>query len=122
MAKRKLFNPKKKTNIEITVRMLDIVSVGMPQMKKDLTDMRKSTWRNLYREVNIEFLDESLRMPGKRRVNILMQYIFLLLASPEMAIQSRFVCIVYFVICIPVRWLAGKTHELKDFPVGDPPE
>ena len=33
-------------------------------------------------EVNIEFLDESLRMPGKRRDNILMRNIFVLLASP----------------------------------------
>ena len=47
-------------------------------------------------EVNIEFLDESLRMPGKRRDNILMQNIFVLLASPEMPAQSRFLCIVYF--------------------------
>ena len=27
--------------------MLDIVSVGIPQMKKDLIDTRKATWRNL---------------------------------------------------------------------------
>ena len=46
--------------------------------------------------VNIELLDESLRMPGKRRDNILMQNIFVLLALPEMAAQSRFLCIVYF--------------------------
>ena len=37
------------------------------------------------REVNIEFVDELLRMPGKRRDNILMQNIFVLLASPEIA-------------------------------------
>ena len=47
MAKRYLFNPKKNTNIESTARILDIVSVGMPQMKKELIDTRKSTWRNL---------------------------------------------------------------------------
>ena len=47
MAKKELFNPKKKTNIKRPARMLDIVSVGMPQMKKELTNMRKSTWRNL---------------------------------------------------------------------------
>ena len=34
MAKRELFNPKKKTNIQSTARMFDIVSVGIPQMKK----------------------------------------------------------------------------------------
>ena len=34
------------------------------------------------REVNIEFLDEYLRMPGKRRDNILTRNIFVLLALP----------------------------------------
>ena len=33
MAKREMFNPKKKTNSKSTARMLDIVSVGIPQMK-----------------------------------------------------------------------------------------
>ena len=47
MAKRDLFNPKTKTNIKSTARMLDIVSVGMPQMKKELIVTRKSTWSNL---------------------------------------------------------------------------
>ena len=32
--------------------------------------------------VNIEFLDESLRMPGKRCDNILMQNLYVLLKSP----------------------------------------
>ena len=43
MEKRELFNPKKKTNIESTDRMLDIVSVGMPRMNKELIDTRKAT-------------------------------------------------------------------------------
>ena len=47
MAKRELFNPNKKTNIKSTARMLDIVSVGIPKMKKEIIDMRKATWRNL---------------------------------------------------------------------------
>ena len=47
MKKRELFNPKKKTNTESTACMLDIVSVGMTQMKKELIDTRKATWRNL---------------------------------------------------------------------------
>ena len=46
LEKRELFNPKKKTNIDSTARMLDIVSVGIPQMKKELIDTRKSTWKN----------------------------------------------------------------------------
>ena len=60
------------------------------------------------REVNIEFLDESLRMPGKRIENILMQNMFVLLASPEMAAQSRFLCIVYFAIYLPMRLLEDR--------------
>ena len=47
MAKRGLFNPKKKTNIESTAHMLEIVFLGMPQMKKEIIDTRKATWRNL---------------------------------------------------------------------------
>ena len=43
MAKRELFNTKKKTNINSTVRMLGIVSVGMPQMKKEIIDTWKTT-------------------------------------------------------------------------------
>ena len=43
VAKRELFNPKKKNNINRTARMLDIVSVGVPQMKKELIDTRKDT-------------------------------------------------------------------------------
>ena len=48
------------------------------------------------REVNIEFLDESLRIPRKIRGKIIVQNLFVLLASPEMVAQSRFLCIVYF--------------------------
>ena len=47
-------------------------------------------------EVNIELLDEALRMTGKRRDNILMQNLFLLLTSTEIAAQYYFLCIVYF--------------------------
>ena len=47
MAKRELFKTKKKTNIKSTARMIDIVSVDMPQMKKELIDTQKAPWRNL---------------------------------------------------------------------------
>ena len=50
------------------------------------------------REVNIEFLYEDLIMPGKRRDNILIRNVFVLLDSPEMAAQSLFLCMVYFAI------------------------
>ena len=47
MAKRELFNSKNKTNIEITARMINIVYMGRPLMKKELINQKKSTWRNL---------------------------------------------------------------------------
>ena len=47
MEKRYLFKSKKKTNIESTSRVLDIVSVGLPQMNKELIDTQKATWGNL---------------------------------------------------------------------------
>ena len=47
MSKRELFNPKKNTNIKSTSLMLDIVSVGMSQIKKNLIDTHKATWSNL---------------------------------------------------------------------------
>ena len=47
MAKRDLFNPKNNNKIESTARMIDIVSVGIPQMKKELINTRKSIWSNL---------------------------------------------------------------------------
>ena len=47
MEKRELLNPKKNTNIKSTDRMLDIVSLGISKMKKEIIDTRKSTCRNL---------------------------------------------------------------------------
>ena len=41
VAKRELFNPKKNTNIKSTARNIFIVTVGMPQMKKELIDIFK---------------------------------------------------------------------------------
>ena len=73
-------------------------------------------------EVRIEFLVESLRIPDKRRDNILMRNIFVLLARQKWQRNIVFICIVYFAICIPMRWLAERTNELKEFPVGDTPE
>ena len=47
MAKRGMFNPKNKTNTESNARKLDVASLGMPQMKKERINTRKSTWKNL---------------------------------------------------------------------------
>ena len=58
MAKRELFNPKKKTNTESTSGMLEIVSVGMPRMKKELINTRKATWSNLSKSVGCRSWDD----------------------------------------------------------------
>ena len=47
MATWELFNPKKKKNIGSTACMLDIVSVGMPQINRELISTRTATWRHL---------------------------------------------------------------------------
>ena len=41
--KRELLNTKKKTNIESTFSMLDIVFMGMPRMKKEIINTWKAT-------------------------------------------------------------------------------
>ena len=70
----------------------------------------------------IEYLDHSLKMVGKRRENILKRNLFTLMSSSEMVAQTRFYGIMYLAFCVPLRWLAGKTHELADYPEGAPPE
>ena len=68
------------------------------QVRGSIQDMILEALLDIYtnQEVNIEFLDESLQMTGKIRDNILMRNLFVLLASTEMAAQSRFLFIVYF--------------------------
>ena len=61
-------------------------------------------------------------MMEKKRGNTLIQNLWVLLSSSEMIAQTRLYGIMYFTICVPMRWLSGKSHELKDFPVGASPE
>ena len=73
------------------------------------------------RVVCIEYLDYCLKMVGKKSDNILMRNLWVLLSSSEMVAQTRLYGIMYFSICVPMRWLSGKSHEMKDFPVGASP-
>ena len=59
--KRELCNPNKKTNIESTAHMLDIVSVGMPQMTKEIVDTRKDTLRNLSKSGDLRSWEHSTK-------------------------------------------------------------
>ena len=74
------------------------------------------------RVVCIEYLDYCLKMIGKKRENILMRNLWVLLSSSEMVAQTRLYGIMYFAICVPMRWLSGKSHELQDYPVSAAPE
>ena len=62
------------------------------------------------RNLNLEFLDERLRVCGCN--NILQQNLFIILSSVEMIAVSRLFAILHVSICMPVRWLAGNTHKL----------
>lgn len=57
----------------------------------------------------VEFLDEALRT-GKD--NILQENLYIVLTSVEMVALCRVMAILHFKICMPMRWLAGKTHIL----------
>jgi len=62
------------------------------------------------RRLNVEFLDERLRI--KDNSNILQENLFIVLSSLEMIAVSRLFSILHVSIVIPFRWLAGNTHKL----------
>ena len=64
------------------------------------------------RNYNVEFLNEKLTL--KNHDNILEENLFTILVSSEMIAVARFWAIVHVAIVMPVRWLAGKTHELAE--------
>jgi hypothetical protein len=49
------------------------------------------------------------------KASILQQNLFVVLTSEEMIALSCLLSIFHISVCIPFRWLAGKTHELKDY-------
>ena len=70
-------------------------------------------------EYYLEFLDDSLRQLGKsNKASILQKNLFCALGSMEMISLSRLLSILHLAICIPFRWLSGKTHELAKFKWG----
>ena len=63
----------------------------------------------------VEFLDRSLRKRNKNdKASILQLNLFVALTSSEMIALVRLLSILHVSVCMPVRWLAGKTHELKE--------
>ena len=59
-------------------------------------------------------MDEILRLP-KKRDNILMRNLFVVLTSAEMVALSRLLTIIYMSMCLPLRWLAAKTPDLAEY-------
>lgn len=69
----------------------------------------------------VEFLDTMLQKPPKQKgqeVSILQQSLFVALSSEEMIALSRLFSIMQLSVCIPFRWLSGKTHELAKYKWG----
>jgi hypothetical protein len=68
----------------------------------------------------VEFLDNQLRKycQSNENTSILQQNLFAALTSLEMIALSRLLSILHISVCMPFRWLAGKTHELKDYDWG----
>ena len=64
----------------------------------------------------LEFLDEQLRKrKNKGEASILQQNLFCVLKSSEMISLARLLTILHISITMPMRWLAGKSHELSEW-------
>lgn len=68
------------------------------------------------REWCTEFLDERLRVPGNE--SILQRNLFTVLTSAEMVAVTRLLAIMHIAVCMPLRFLTGKTHEWKQYDWG----
>ncbi len=62
----------------------------------------------------IDFLDEMVTHCGKGE-NILANNLWSLLASVEMVSVARLWSILHLSVVMPLRWLAAKTHTLKEY-------
>ena len=67
-------------------------------------------------EYYLEFLDMMLRRHTKdSQANILQKNLFVVLSSSDMIELTRLLSILHLSIVVPFRWLAGKTHEFKEY-------
>lgn len=58
----------------------------------------------------VQFLHEELCSSSKE--NILQTNMFIILRATEMIAQLCIASIIFITVVVPMRWLAGKTHEL----------
>ena len=55
------------------------------------------------------------------KASLLEQNLFVVLGYVEMIALARLLSIIHISVCIPFRWLAGKTHRLKEYKNWGPP-
>ena len=64
----------------------------------------------------LEFLDAQLRKREKNKeASILQRNLFVAMTSSEMLALVLLLSIFHLSVCIPFRWLSGKTHELREY-------
>ena len=70
----------------------------------------------------LEFLDWMLKKTGtNNKASILNRNLFVVLGSVEMIDLTRLLSIIHISVCMPFRWLSGKTHELAPYDNWGPP-
>ena len=55
------------------------------------------------------FLDQSLEAS---KDNIPQENLFCIITPEEMIVLTRMFAIFHFIVCMPMRWLAGNTHNV----------
>ena len=66
----------------------------------------------------LEFLSWRLGAIAGKSDAILATKLYIMLRSSEVVAQFRALSILYVSVCLPVRWLAGKCHELAKYDFG----
>jgi hypothetical protein len=60
-------------------------------------------------------LRKHLRSNSNEKASLSQQSLFVALSFKEMIVLSHLLFILHIAVCMLFRWLAGKTHELKDY-------
>ena len=66
----------------------------------------------------LQYLHWRISATGGKSDNILQTKLYIMLRSAEVVAMLRVLSILHIAICVPTRWLAGKTHELKEYNFG----
>ena len=64
----------------------------------------------------LEFLYLMLKKTGNNdKASLLQRNLFVVIGSVEIISLARLLSIIHIYVCMPFRWLAGKTHRLKEY-------